>query len=53
MKDLKEQVIHYNKQMKEALSLLYNELNQGQQKKIIKNNEVKDLLTRYGVISAD
>lgn len=35
---------------KEALELIYNTLNSGQQKKIVKNPEVKALLIRYGVI---
>lgn len=45
-----EKVLAYNRQMKEALSLIYNELNNGQQKKIIKNEQVKELLEKYGVI---
>lgn len=32
-----------------ALQLVIDELNQGQQKKIVKNAEVKALLDRYGV----
>lgn len=35
---------------KEALELIYNTLNNGQQKKIVKNAEVKALLIRYGII---
>ena len=34
---------------KEALQTVYDELNQGQQKKIIKNEAVKALFDRYGV----
>ena len=34
---------------KEALQMVVDELNQGQQKKIVKNAEVKALLDRYGV----
>lgn len=45
-----DKVLAYNRQMKEALSIIYNELNNGQQKKIIKNEQVKELLERYGVI---
>lgn len=45
-----EAVMNYNKQMKELLSLIYNELNNGQRKKIIKNEQVKELLEKYGVI---
>jgi len=35
---------------KEALQLIYDTLNNGQQKKIVKNPEVKALLVRYGII---
>lgn len=34
---------------KEALQTVYNELNNGQQKKILKNDTVKALFDRYGV----
>ena len=33
-----------------ALQTMYDALNQGQQKKIIKNEEVKVLFDRYGVV---
>lgn len=35
--------------IKNALQTMYDALNQGQQKKIIKNQEVKELFDRYGV----
>lgn len=34
---------------KEALQTMYDALNQGQQKKIVKNEAVKTLFDRYGV----
>ena len=34
---------------KDALQVMFNELNHGQQKKLIKNVTVKTLLDRYGV----
>lgn len=34
---------------KEALQTVYNELNSGQQKKILKSDTVKALFDRYGV----
>lgn len=34
---------------KEALQIVYDELNQGQQKKILKNEEVAKLFERYNV----
>ena len=35
---------------KSALQLIYNSLNQGQQKKILKDEQIKELFDRYGVI---
>lgn len=35
--------------MKNALQTMYNTLNQGQQKQIIKDEKVKELFDRYGV----
>lgn len=32
-----------------ALQLVYDSLNQGQQKKVVKNEQVKELFDRYGV----
>lgn len=34
---------------KTALQTIYDALNQGQQKKIVKNDKVKELFNRYGV----
>lgn len=34
---------------KEALQLVYDSLNQGQQKKLVKEEAVKELFDRYGV----
>ena len=36
---------------KDALQTVYDALNQGQQKKILKNEEVKALFDRYGVVT--
>lgn len=36
-----------------ALQLVFDELNQGQQKKILKNDAVKALFDRYGVEYAE
>lgn len=35
---------------KDALQTMYNELNHGQQKKLLKNEKVKALFDRYGVV---
>lgn len=48
---LQENVNSTKADTKAALKLIYNALNQGQQKKIVKNPEVKALLIRYGVIT--
>lgn len=37
-------------EIKEALQTVYDALNQGQQKKIVKDEKVKALFDRYGVI---
>ena len=37
------------KETKTALETMYNALNQGQQKKLVKNQTVKDLFDVYGV----
>ena len=46
----RERVLQYNNEIKESLSLIYNELNAGQQKKLLKNDTIKSLLTKYKVI---
>lgn len=38
---------------KDALQLVYDSLNQGQQKKLLKNDEVAALFDRYGVITEE
>lgn len=35
---------------KDALQALYNELNHGQRQKLIKNEAIKALFDRYGVV---
>ena len=47
--DLYNRVKALKEETKNALQTVYNELNQGQQKKILKNEEVKALFERYGV----
>lgn len=36
-------------EIRDALQIIVDELNQGQQKKIVKNKKVKELLDNYGV----
>ena len=47
--ELKEKVINYNRELKEALTTVINELNQGQRKKLLNNDKVKALLDRYKI----
>ena len=47
---LKENVAKTKNTTKEALTTIYEALNQGQQKKLLKNEEVKRVLKFYGVI---
>ena len=46
---LLDKVIAYNLEIKTALQTMYNALNQGQRKKILKDEKVKTLFERYGV----
>ena len=46
---LVDKVIAYNIEIKTALQTMYDALNHGQQKKIVKNKEVKALFDRYSV----
>lgn len=45
----RDQVIAYNKEVKEALETVFNELNRGQQKKLLNNEKVKALFDRYKI----
>ena len=46
---LVDKVIAYNIEIKTALQTMYDALNHGQQKKILKNGKVKALFDRYSV----
>lgn len=52
-KKLRENVDKTKSEYKTALQLIWDNLNQGQQKKLIKNEEVHALLLRYGVIEEE
>ena len=47
--ELFNKVNEVKKEIQQALQIMYDALNKGQQKKIIKNEEVKKLFDRYGV----
>lgn len=48
-KELSESVAAAKLETKTALETMYNALNQGQQKKIVKDEKVKALFDLYGV----
>lgn len=52
-KKLRENVDKTKSDTKSALQLIWDNLNRGQQKKLIKNEEVHALLLRYGVIEEE
>lgn len=47
---LREKVTAAKNETKAALQLIYDSLNNGQQKKLLKNSEVKKLLVFYGIV---
>ena len=49
MSDLKERMIAYNGEVKNALQAVYDALNQGQRKKLLKNNIIRAMFERYNV----
>lgn len=46
---LHERAIKYNRELLEVLQLIYNELNPGQRKKLMRNPAIKALYERYGI----
>ena len=49
MSELRERVISYNKEVKSALQAVYNDLNHGQRKKLLRNPAIRAMFERYGV----
>lgn len=49
-KELQEKTEVVVNETRKALQTMYDALNHGQQKQIIKNEEVKALFDRYGVV---
>ena len=49
MSELKEKVIAYNNELKTALQTVYEALNNGQKKQLLKNKAVKALFDRYKI----
>ena len=51
--EMKKEIEFCNQESGLHIQLIVNELNQGQQKKLVRNAEVKALLDRYGVQYAE
>ena len=49
MKELKERVLNYNRELKAAIEIILGELNHGQRQKLLKNETIKALLERYKI----
>lgn len=49
MSELRDRVIAYNAEIKAALQAVYNNLNQGQRKKLLRNPAIRAMFERYGV----
>lgn len=49
MSELKERVIAYNTEVKAALQAVYNDLNQGQRKKLLRNPTIRAMFERHGI----
>lgn len=49
MNELRERVISYNTEVKAALQAVYNDLNKGQRKKLLRNPVIRAMFERYGV----
>ena len=49
MSELIEQVVAYNTEVKAALQAVYNDLNHGQRKKLLRNPAIRAMFERYGV----
>lgn len=49
MSELRDRVIAYNAEIKAALQTVYNDLNQGQRKKLLRNPVIRAMFARYGI----
>lgn len=52
MSELRESVVAYNTEIKAALQVVYNNLNQGQRKKLLRNPAIRAMFERYGVVTS-
>ena len=46
---LAEQALEYNRMLKEGLQLIFDELNLGQTKKILRNEQIQLLVERFHI----
>ena len=53
MSELRERVVAYNAEIKAALQAVYDDLNQGQRKKLLRNPVIRAMFERYGVKTDD
>lgn len=53
MSELRERVVAYNAEIKAALQAVYDDLNQGQRKKLLRNPVIRAMFERYGVKADD
>lgn len=49
----REKAVAFNRETRDALRTVYNELNQGQRQKLLRATEVNSLFGRYGVLKDD
>lgn len=49
-RELDEKIKTLKSETKDALQTVYDELNNGQRKKLLKNDKIKVLFERYGVV---
>lgn len=49
MNKLRDRVVEYNVEVKTALQAVYNDLNHGQRKKLLRNPAIRAMFKRYGV----
>lgn len=49
MSELRKRVVEYNTEVKAALQAVYNDLNHGQRKKLLRNPAIRAMFERYGV----
>lgn len=53
MSELRDRVIAYNAEIKAALQAVYNDLNQGQRKKLLRNPVIRAMFERHGIAVAE